>query len=240
VRGRDHLRFLELSVPAQDLRAASEFYASLGFALAEVGETRRYPYAVATDGRLCIGMHGVEDLEPSVSFVRPDLLTHLDRYEALGLSLEVRRLGGDVFNEIGWRDPGGNPVRLVEARTFSPSPTPAASRSACGYFREIALPAGDLAASHAHWERIGFVALDEDGPLGPCTVCTSDTLTLGLYDPRRIQRPTVIFESDDLRRVASALTALGVSVGEDTVGGETVALRCAALEGTPMRILRAD
>ncbi len=227
-------------MPARDLRAASEFYARLGFALAAVGETRRHPYAVATDGRVSIGMHGVGDLEPTVSFVRPDLISHLDRYEALGVALEVRRLGGDVFNEIGWRDPGGNAVRLVEARTFSPAPTPSANRTACGYFREIALPAGDLAASRDHWERIGFVALDEDGPLGPCTICTSDTMTLGLYDPRRVDAPTVIFEADDLARVSAALTALGSSVRTDRVDGEIVGLRCDAPEGTPIRILRTD
>ncbi len=240
MRGRDHLRFLELSVPAPDPRAASEFYAGLGFSLAEVGETRRHPYAVATDGRLCIGMHGLADLEPTLCFVRPDLVAHLDRYEDLGLTLELRRLGTDVFNEIGWRDPGGNPVRLVEARTFSPSPTPSGQCVACGYFREIALPAIDLGASRAHWERLGFVALDEDGPLGPCTICTSDTLTIGLYDPGRIPRPTVIFESDDLGRVAAALTDRGCAVSPDTVGGEIAGLRFAAPEGTPLRILRTE
>ena len=240
MRGRDRLRFLELSVPAQDLRAACDFYAGLGFSLAEVGETRRHPYAVATDGRLCIGMHGLADLEPTLCFVRPDLIAHLDRFEALGLTLELRRLGADVFNEIGWRDPGGNSVRLVEARTFSPSPAPPEHRTACGYFREIALPAGDLAASRAHWESIGFVALDEDGPFGPCTICTSDTLTLGLYDPRRIARPTVIFESDDLGRVSAALTGRGAGVSADTEDGKIVGLRCDAPGGTPIRILRAD
>ena len=227
-------------MPAQDLRAATEFYAALGFSLAEVGETRRHPYAVATDGRLSIGMHGIADLEPTVSFVRPDLVAHLDRYEALGVTLELRRLGGDVFNEIGWRDPGGNPVRLVEARTFSPSPSPSPNRTACGYFREIALPANDLAASRTQWERMGFVALDEEGPLGPCTICTSDTVTLGLYAPRRIPRPTAVFETDDLARVSAALAALGVTVSEDTVNGEVAGVRCEAPEGTPIRILRAD
>ena len=227
-------------MPAPDPRAASEFYAGLGFSLAEVGETRRHPYAVATDGRLCIGMHGLADLETTLCFVRPDLVAHLDRYEDLGLTLELRRLGTDVFNEIGWRDPGGNPVRLVEARTFSPSPTPSGQCVACGYFREIALPAIDLGASRAHWERLGFVALDEDGPLGPCTICTSDTLTIGLYDPGRIPRPTVIFESDDLGRVAAALSDRGCAVSPDTVGGEIVGLRFAAPEGTPLRILRTE
>ncbi|MDE2295205.1 MAG: hypothetical protein KGL36_07055 [Gammaproteobacteria bacterium] len=228
-------------MPAQDLRAATEFYAGLGFSLAEVGETRRYPYAVATDGRVSIGMHGVEDLAPTVSFVRPDLVAHLDRYESLGVTLELRRLGGDVFNEIGWRDPGGNPVRLLEARTFSPPPTPSGNRTACGYFREIALPASARVASRAQWERLGFVALDEEGPLGSCTICTSDTLTLGLYEPRRIPRPTVVFESDDLPRVSTALTALGTSVNADTdEDGELTSLRCDAPEGTPLRILRAE
>ena len=223
-------------MPARSVRASIEFYAKLGFSLAEVGETRRHPYAVATDGRLCLGLHGIEDLEPTMSFVRPQLLAHLDQYEALGVEFELRRLGNDVFNEIGWRDPGGNAIRLVEARTFSPSQGPAGGGVECGYFREIALPAIDVGASKAHWEDIGFVAIEEDGPFGPYASCTSDTVNVGLYDPRRISRSTLIFEAEDLERTAAALAKNDVAASADSIDGRLCGLRFTAPEGTPFLI----
>ncbi len=76
-----------------------------------------------------------------MTFVRPDLLKHLHSLEELGLEFEFRRLGNDVFNEVGWFEPSGQLIRLIEARTFSPSERRATDTSRCGYFSEIALPA---------------------------------------------------------------------------------------------------
>ena len=50
-------RFLEYSIATPDIRASLEFYAKLGFSQAEVGEAWPHPYAVVTDGRICLGLH---------------------------------------------------------------------------------------------------------------------------------------------------------------------------------------
>ena len=47
--------------------------------------------------------------------------------EALGIELELIRLGGHEFNQIAFKDPDEQWVRVVEARTFSPHPEPPAS-----------------------------------------------------------------------------------------------------------------
>ena len=71
---------------------------------------------------------------PRLTFVKPDLLKYLDAFEQKGIEFEFRHLGNDVFNEVGWLDPSGQLVRLVEARTFSPSKRLANDTSRCGYF----------------------------------------------------------------------------------------------------------
>jgi hypothetical protein len=97
-------RFLEWSIPTPDIRASMDFYARLGFSETEVGEAWSHPYAVMTDGRLCLGLHQQADFPSSLTFVKPDLLAHLGQLDALGLEFEIRRLGNDVFNEVGWHD----------------------------------------------------------------------------------------------------------------------------------------
>ena len=82
-----------------------------------------------------------------------------------GVEFEFRHLGNDVFNEVGWFDPSGQLVRLVEARTFSPSKRLATDTSRCGYFLEIALPSPDRETAKAYWEEFGFVGMDEVGRL---------------------------------------------------------------------------
>lgn len=206
-------RFLEVSLGTTDIRASLEFYARLGFSQAEVGEAWTHPYAVLTDGRICLGLHQETDFTPSMTFVKPDLLKHVDRLEELGVEFEIRRLGNDVFNEVAWRDPSGHLIRLLEARTFSPSKRPAADTSLCGYFVEIALPCANVETAREHWERIGFVAMDEPDGVFPHVSCTSDTVNVGLYDPAHLREPAARFEVGDVRETLARLERAGVTPG---------------------------
>jgi catechol 2,3-dioxygenase-like lactoylglutathione lyase family enzyme len=204
-------RFLEFSLAAPDIRASLDFYTKLGFSQAEVGDAWLHPYAVVTDGRICLGLHQETIPAPSLTFVKPELFKHLDALEELGLEFEFRRLGNDVFNEVGWFDPTGQLVRLIEARTFSPSKRLATDMSRCGYFLQIALPTPGLDAAKAYWERFGFVGMDETDDRLPHVSCTSDYIDLGLYDPSHLRRSTLRFEVDDVGETLARLADIGIS-----------------------------
>jgi catechol 2,3-dioxygenase-like lactoylglutathione lyase family enzyme len=204
-------RFLEFSLATPDIQASLDFYTRLGFSEAEVGEAWSHPYAVVTDGRICLGLHQGAIPAPSMTFVKPDLLRNLATFEDLGLEFEFRHLGNDVFNEVGWFDPGGQLVRLIEARTFSPSKRIGTDTSQCGYFMEIALPTPDLEASKTYWEQFGFVGMDERDDHLPHVSCTSDYVDLGLYDPSHLRRSMLRFEVDDVGGTLARLAAIGIS-----------------------------
>jgi len=204
-------RFLEFSLATPDIQASLDFYTRLEFSQAEVGEAWSHPYAVVTDGRICLGLHQAAIPAPSVTFVKPGLLKHLESLEELGVEFEFRHLGNDVFNEVGWFDPTGQLVRLVEARTFSPSKRIVNDTSRCGYFLEIGLPAPDLEALKTYWEQFGFVGMDESGDRLPHISCTSDYIDLGLYDPAHLRRSTLRFEVDDVAGTLARLADIGIS-----------------------------
>jgi catechol 2,3-dioxygenase-like lactoylglutathione lyase family enzyme len=229
-------RFLEFSLATPDIQASLDFYTRLGFSQAEVGEAWTHPYAVVTDGRICLGLHQEAIPAPSITFVKPGLLKHLEALEKQGLKFEFRRLGNDVFNEVGWFDPSGQLIRLIEARTFSPSKRVGTDTSKCGYFLEIALPTPILDVSKAYWEEFGFVGIDEtDDPL-PHVSCTSDFVDLGLYDPAHLRRSTLRFEADDVGGTLARLAEIGISPsGEIPLPLRTMpAAVLTAPEGTPI------
>jgi catechol 2,3-dioxygenase-like lactoylglutathione lyase family enzyme len=203
-------RFLEYSIATPDIAASLEFYGKLGFSQAEAGDAWPHRYAVVTDGRLCLGLHDPGDEEPALTFVKPGLLGQLEALEALGVDFEFTRLGNDVFNELGWLDPCGHRIRLVEARTFSPAKRLATDTSRCGYFLEIGLPAPDLELAKAWWERLGFVGMDEPGAPLPHISCTSDSIDIGLYDPAHLTVPALLFETADVAGALAHLAASGV------------------------------
>ena len=204
-------RFLEFSLATPDIQASLDFYTRLGFSQAEVGEAWTHPYAVVTDGRVCLGLHQQALPAPSMTFVKPGLLRHLDSLEKLKVEFEFRRLGNDVFNEVGWFDPSGQLIRLIEARTFSPSKRLGVDTSRCGYFLEIALPTPDAAAAKAYWEQFGFVGIDELDDRLPHVSCTSDYIDLGLYDPAHLRRSTLRFDVDDVGGALARLADVGIT-----------------------------
>ena len=150
-----------------------------------------------TDGRICWAHR--QTTPAALTFVRPGLLKYLDELERRGVEFEFRHLGNDVFNEAGWFDPSGQLVRLVEARTFSPSKRLATDTSRCGYFLEISLPSPERESAKKYWEDFGFVGMDDVEDCLPRISCTSDFIDLGLYLPADLKRATLRFEVDDVR-----------------------------------------
>jgi len=202
-------RFLEFSLATPDIQASLDFYAGLGFSEAPVGEAWPHPYAVVTDGRICLGLH--QHAAPAaLTFVRPGLLKYVDELESRGVEFEFRHLGNDVFNEAAWFDPSGQLVRLVEARTFSPSKRLATDTSRCGYFLEIAIPSPERESAKKYWEEFGFVGMNEADDSLPHISCTSDFIDLGLYLPADLKRATLRFEVEDVGATLARLAEAGI------------------------------
>lgn len=204
-------RFLEFSLATPDIQASLDFYTRLGFAEAPVGEAWVHPYAVVTDGRICLGLHQEATPAPSMTFVKPGLAGYLQTLEGLGLEMEFRRLGDGVFHEVGWLDPSGQRVRLIEARTFSPRKRPGLATSRCGYFLEIALPVPSIEQAKSYWERFGFVGIEEANDRLPHVSCTSDDVDLGLYEPAHLRRSTLRFEVDDVAAALARFADIGIA-----------------------------
>jgi catechol 2,3-dioxygenase-like lactoylglutathione lyase family enzyme len=174
-------RFLEVSLAAADIAESLAFYESLGFVQAAVGEAWPHPYAVVTDGRLSLGLHGADFESPLPTWVAPSLRERLDTLATLGVTIEDARLDDLSMHQALLRDPSGQALRLLEARTFSPPALSPAHSSALGYFEEFAITTLDLAAASAFWERVGFVAFEPVLEPLPKVVAASRDLNVGLY-----------------------------------------------------------
>lgn len=203
-------RFLEVSVHAPDILDSLAFYERLGFTQASVGETWSHPYAVVTDGRLFIGLHQYEFPSPSLTYVQPDLMQHLDRIEQLGIQLAFRRVGTDVFNEAGFIDPNGQMIALLEARTYSPPDRAGHETSRLGWFEEFAVPVRNLESSVSFWEKLGFVPIEDSADPYPHVGLTSDTLNVSLLRNSSLDRPALVFAEADMGERLHLLRESGI------------------------------
>jgi len=236
-------RFLEISIHARDVLASLGFYERLGFTQVTTGEVWSYPYAVVTDGRLAIGLHQRE-LPQSLllSFVLPELFEHVDALERLGIELLSRRLGSDVFNEVSFETPGGHLLRLLEARTFSPSGRAPGATSRLGWFEEVALPVDDVQAAGSFWERLGFAPVEEGEDPYPHIGLTSDSLNVVLVRTGTLSRPALVFTDAAMAGRVRSLEDMGIEFARGLPTGFDSARHAllVAPEGTQLLLVTAE
>lgn len=236
-------RFLEISVYAPEIRASLAFYEALGFVQAPVGEVFKHPYAVVTDGRLFLGLHGQPVPAPALTFVMPRLMQGIEQLERRGIELENVQLGNEVFNRASFRDPAGQYVNVFEARTFSPPQFDTEPVTTCGYFSELGLPVREPTGSvRAFWEALGFVAWDEEPEPFARTTMTSDHLNLALYRSRAFRQPVLTFEDRDMRERLARLKERGFRLSDEMP--DTLDESCNAIlvapEGTRLLLLQSE
>ena len=205
-------RFHEISLATSDIRASVEFYERLGFSQAATGDTFSHPYGVLTDGRLPLGLHQRAAALPvaTLTFVRPGVAACLAEFTALGIELTVCRTGDEEFNQIGFEDPFGHGIRIIEARTYSPAARPAGEPSLCGEFAEISMPAANFGAAREFWEPLGFVAAARARKPYPHLPLTSDHLDIAFHRPDTHPAPMIVFRALDMPERIARLRALGV------------------------------
>ena len=235
-------RFLEISVEVEDMLASLEFYVELGFQEVPVNEVWSHPYAVVTDGRLFLGLHQRTVKSPTLSYVHANVAQHARDLTRLGVKFDYENLDSDHFNTLGFHDPNGVHVQVLEARTFSPPDITTDFSSTCGYFVELGLPVKDFASAHAFWERLGFVAWDEDQTPFNRVPLTSDHLNIGLHRSRALRHPMLVFEAADMNKRLEQLKDRGIVLSDEMPDALDAANNgvLIAPEGTRLLLLQAN
>ena len=212
-------QFLEVSITTRDIRASVEFYESLGFTQCVTADVWPHSYGVVTDGRIHIGLHQYQFPSPALTFVLPGIAKHVAGFVALGIELAFAKTDEDSFNEIGFRDPAGQMLTLLEARTFSAGERAEQQISRCGWFAEYSIPSADFERGKQFWERLGFIALDEAEAGYVYQPLTSDGLSIALHRPRTQDRPMLVFRDSNTRSHLAQLRTQGVAVSGDLPRG---------------------
>jgi catechol 2,3-dioxygenase-like lactoylglutathione lyase family enzyme len=224
--------FLELSIAAQPLAASFEFYQALGFRNLPVGDSLPNPYLVLFDGNVSIGLHDREQPAPALTFVRPGLKEYVRALRRLGIELQYAHLADNEFNRVGFADPTGQPVALLEARTFTPGDWNPQNVAPCGEFLEYSLPTQSLTESREFWTALGFVSTAAGNAPHPWERVAGHGLTLGLHEAHF--KPGLSFRSPHLDARLAYLHAKGVMgrTGSPIADRDQASATLTAPEGT--------
>ncbi len=231
-------RFLEIGIQTPDIRASVEFYERLGFTQAQTGDTWPHPYGVLTDGRVYLGLHQARIDSPALTFVRPEVAGHLAALERAGVEPATVNIGAETFNEVGFRDPAGQPVRLLEARTYSPVSQAAGGTSRCGEFDCLSVPAVDFERVSRFWQALGLTAGEEEAQPYPRLPLGSEGIRLALHRPRFFAEPLLVFRDAAMPARLARLRELEIGTLRPPPGLATKAnAALTAPEGTRLLLL---
>ena len=212
-------RFHEISIATADIRASVEFYERLGFTQAPTTDTWSHPYGVLTDGRLFIGLHQRRAPTPALTFVLPGIASQLATFESHGIALTVCRTGEDVFNEIGFLDPFGQAVSVLEARTYSPvAREPAEVSCAVTSARSACRPAISRPA-RCSGSRSGLSPPDEAEMPYVHLTFTSDHLDIAFHRPRTFDVPLLVFRDPEMPARIAQLRDQGTRMSDELPRG---------------------
>lgn len=232
--------FLEISITTPDIPASVQFYERLGLRQVPVGETWQHPYAVLSDGRLYLGLHRYDFPSPSLTFVLPDLRSHIQDLETLGVGFSFRKLDEEEFNEVGFCTPSGQMITLLEARTYSPLQPVPGNDSLCGYFREYRLPVPDPAAEGRFWEQLGFLPTGDQSPSAARAQLSVEHLNVGLQRAAPPPQATLVFVCERLADSAARLAGRGLDAMPVHDWDGAAALELSAPERTHLLLRDTD
>lgn len=174
-------QFLEFSIATRPLAPSAAYFTALGFRSAATADTLAHPYAAYFDSSVTFGLHDRDSASPALTFVRPDLKNYVRALRRLRIDFDDVQLADDEFNRVTFRDPTGQTVVLLEARTFTPGTWESHDVCVTGTFLEYSVPAEDLAAARAFWESLGLAALAEGNAPHAFVRLGGHGLVLGLH-----------------------------------------------------------
>jgi catechol 2,3-dioxygenase-like lactoylglutathione lyase family enzyme len=203
-------QFLEYSVAARPLATSFDFYRALGFACIPVSDTLPDPYLVFYDGTIAIGLHDREQAQKQLTFVRPGLRDYVRGLRHLDIELDYQHLADNEFNSVGFADPSGHEIALLEARTFPPGDWEPHNVAACGAFFELTLPAQALDVSCRFWQALGFSRVAGGETPHRWQRLTGHGVVIGLHETHCA--PGLSFRCPDLAARSDYLRAKGVTL----------------------------
>ena len=162
------------------------------------------------DGAVAIGLHDREEPRAALTFVRPELRAYVRALRRLELELDYEHLGDGEFNSVGFTDPAGQAIALVEARTFPPAAWDPHNVLACGEFFELTLPAHRARAlERASGRRWGSLASTAARRRTRGNGSSGYGVTIGLHEVHC--RPGLSFRCTDLEARCEYLRAKGLA-----------------------------
>jgi len=217
-----NLRFLEYSIPVDNVLHSMQFFQELGFKSLITNDIRSYPYAVITDGRCFIGLHERSEFNklgqaPRFSFVHDEIAPIVRYLGDNNYQLINSQLDEDQFQQTIFRSPTDTVINILAARTFSLPSTDERKNSFLGHFKGFVVPTSNVQNCVNFWESLELLVLPL--PDEQTVSISANRLNMLLVENSTHRLPGLFFEHVQPEALFPLFSRLGLTleVGENNM-----------------------
>ena len=159
-----NLRFLEYSIPVENVLHSLEFFQALGFSSLLTNDIRSYPYGVITDGRCYLGLHERNQFsqlteQPRFCFVHDEIAPIVRYLNDRNYQIINSQLDEDMFQQTIFHGPNHAVINVLAARSFSLPAKDDCKDSLLGHFNGFVIPTNNIEASSKFWEGLELLVM---------------------------------------------------------------------------------
>ena len=210
-----NLRFLEYSIPVDNVLQSLDFFQALGFTSLITNDIRSYPYAVITDGRCFLGLHERNEFsqltqQPRFSFIHDEIAPIVRFLNDNKYQLINSQLDEDQFQQTIFHGPNDAVINILAARSFSLPAKDDCKDSLLGHFNGFVLPTKALDSSSKFWESLELLVmptLDEQA-----VSISANRLNMLLVENTSHRLPGLLFEHNTPETLFPLFSRLGLTL----------------------------
>lgn len=213
-------QFVEFDLAVKDVKAAQNYYESLGFKSTKAAPADR-PTAAVTDGSVVLVLHQADFKSPTITYFGSVVTECLRALRENGIEATILKRENGKATEVEFMDMNGQRVVLkaqapvqrqgVSFELMTPAgPTGKEKHySKCGIFGEFSIPVKDRAASAAFWQKLGFKNMHESDAPYPWGIYSDGVTVLGLHQTTEFKEVALSFFAKDSKDRIAALKKEG-------------------------------
>jgi len=228
--------YVQISLAVEELDSSLSFYKKLGFTEIEIKREAQIPWAIITDGANIFMLSQNDFPSPTLTYFGRNGEERMQVFQNSGLSFHKIFKSPAGNTTALTADPNGLNLTLIDFNSSKLPGTSGVPESNIGNFSQLAVPTNDIKESLQFWQKAGFTLVESQANYAKLS---DNLITIGLYQNQEIDYITLIYFSQDLKKVRKNITDAGISL-ENVHAERSVVISLQSPDGQKIIIKSAE
>lgn len=199
--------YVQISLAVVKLDSSLSFYKKLGFTEIEIKREAQIPWAIITDGTNIFMLSQNDFPSPTLTYFGRNGEERIQVFQNSGLSFH-KIFKSPAGNTTALTvDPNGLNLTLIDFNSNKLPRTSGVLQNNVGKFNQLAVPTSDIQESLQFWQKAGFTLIESQADYA---ILSDKLITIGLYQYPEMDYLTLIYLSQDLKKVGKNIIDAGI------------------------------